>query len=337
MHGTEPTHWRILRLLKAHAGEYVSGTALAAELRLSRTGIWKQIHNLHSLGYEIERHPRRGYRLAGIPDLLITEEVLPQLRTAWLARSYHHFQTVGSTNDQALSLAMEGAPHGTVVVAEEQTQGRGRLRRPWVSAQGKGIYLSIILRKPAPVREAPQTTLVAALALARMLREEYTLPAVIKWPNDVLAGGAKLSGILTEMQSDQDLVRFIVLGVGINVNHTTEELSGPFRYPATSIAAEIGHSVPRREVLLAFFESFEAHFDRFLESGFGAMIPDFEATSAILGRSITVQCGDRDFSGKAVGFTKEGALKLLIDDGREEIIWAGDITQLGAPFHVHRT
>jgi BirA family biotin operon repressor/biotin-[acetyl-CoA-carboxylase] ligase len=147
----ERTHLQVLHLLKEKKGNSVTGTSLASRLNLSRTSVWKHIQNLRSLGYEIISHPKEGYALTKIPDLLIPEEIVPHLGTSWLCGVYHYYRQIGSTNDQALLLAAQGAEHGTVVVAEEQTKGRGRLQRSWVSPAGCGIYLSVILRSPLPV------------------------------------------------------------------------------------------------------------------------------------------------------------------------------------------
>jgi BirA family transcriptional regulator, biotin operon repressor / biotin---[acetyl-CoA-carboxylase] ligase len=324
----DKTQMQVLLLLKEKKERYVSGTSLAASLKLSRTSVWKHIQNLRSLGYGIISHPKKGYSLTEIPDLLIPEEIVPHLKTAWLARSYHHYRQIGSTNDQALLLATQGAEHGTVVVAEEQTEGRGRMQRSWYSPAGPGIYVSVILRSPLPVQEAPQSAMVAGLSLVKVLREDYGLQATIKWPNDILVEGKKMVGILADMQSDQDFTRFIVIGMGINVNHRESDLAEPFRYPATSLAIELKASVKRQELLLNLIHRFEIVYDHFLQKGFGAVLPEFERVSAILGKQLWIQSGKEDFSGKALGFTPEGALRLLKGDGKEEVIWVGDVLRV---------
>ena len=324
----DPTHLQVLHLLKEKKGSYVSGTSLASRLKLSRTSVWKHIQNLRSLGYGILSHPKEGYNLTEVPDFLIAEEIVPYLGTSWLARSYHHYRQIGSTNDEALILAAKGAEHGTVVVAEEQTKGRGRLQRSWFSPAGCGIYLSMILRTPLPIQEAPQSSMVAGLALVKVLQENYGLQAAIKWPNDVLIRGKKLVGILADMQSDQDYTRFVVIGMGINVNHRQSDLTGPFRYPATSLAIELGSPVKRRDLLLNVIHRLETEYDRFLKNGFGAMLTEFERASAILGKQLRIQSGKEEFSGMALGFTREGALRLLKGDGKEEVIWVGDVLRV---------
>ena len=332
MPATTPTQSEILNYLRERAGDFVSGADLADRFAISRTGIWKHVQKLKTLGYDILSHPKEGYKLIEVPDSLSSEEILPNLQTVWLGRSYHYLATINSTNDHALLLAAQDAPHGTVVVAEQQTRGRGRLRREWLSTPNRGIYMSILLRNPLPLRVAPQSTYVAALSLAKVLRDEYGLESTIKWPNDVLISGKKAVGILTEMQSDQDYSRFIVMGIGINVNHGREEMDGPFRYPATSVAIEAGRTIKRQHLLVAFLRRFEMDYENFVKNGFSALVPEMEALSAIFGKQITILCGDRQYSGKAQGFSPEGALLLLGNDGKQETIWAGDVTRVEGSF-----
>ncbi len=328
MPATSPTQSEILKYLKESGSQFMSGADLADRFGISRTGVWKHIQKLKSLGYDIESHPKEGYKLIEIPDSLAGGEILPELKTAWLGRSYHYLETIDSTNDHALLLAAGGAPHGTVVVAETQTSGRGRLSREWLSLPNRGIYMSILLRDPLPVRTAPLSTYAAALSLAEVLRTEFALSSSLKWPNDIMIANRKAAGILTEMQSDQDFSRFLVIGIGINVNFTREELSGPFRYPATSISIEAEKPVKRQQVLLAFLHQFEKDYENFLSNGFEGIVARVEAFSGILGKMITVACADREIRGQARGFTPEGALVLLCEDGSLETIWAGDVTRV---------
>lgn len=332
MAGTARTHVQVLQVLKENMGRYVSGISLASGLQLSRTSIWKHIRNLKSLGYQLESHPKEGYKLVAVPDLLIAEEIVPSLTTSWLGHSYYHYAQIGSTNDQALQLAAQGAAHGTVVVAEEQTQGRGRLQRLWVSPAGCGIYLSMIFRTPLPIPEAPQPGMVVGLTLVKVLQEKFGLKASIKWPNDVLVNGKKLAGILADMQSDQDTTRFLVVGIGINANYRERDFAEPFRYPATALALELGAPVSRRQVLLDFLHRFETEYDRYLKYGFDVMLPEYEQVSAILGKQLKIQSGKEELSGKALGFTREGALRLRESDGQERVIWVGDVLRVEGGF-----
>jgi BirA family biotin operon repressor/biotin-[acetyl-CoA-carboxylase] ligase len=324
--------WDTLRLLKKNYGTFCTGPDLASHLRISRTAVWKHIKKLNALGYEIVSHPQKGYQLVHVPDLLIPQEIVPHLETSWLGKDYHYFSRIGSTNDHALQLANQGAPHGCLVIAEEQTHGKGRLKRSWLSLPRRGIYMSMILRTPLAIQQAPQSALVAALALVKVLSTQYHLSVTVKWPNDILIQGKKVAGILTEMQSDQDMIRFLIMGIGINVNHTAAELEGPLRYPATSLAIELGNSINRQELLLRILHQFEKGHERFLKEGFAAIVPEMERSSEILGKKIKIHCGSEVFWGKATGFTSQGALRLLTEENTEKIIWVGDVTQVEGNF-----
>lgn len=325
----QSTHGQILGLLKAKQGQPVPGPELASQLGISRTAVWKHMQKLSAQGYSIQTHPKDGYQLTDVPDLLIPEEIVPALTTSAFGRTYHHFQQLGSTNDQAIMLAMQGAPHGSVIVAEEQTEGRGRFRRQWLSAKHAGIYMSIVLRECLPLNDIHQSTLVTSLSLARIFRDHYGLSSSIKWPNDILIQHRKVSGILAEMQSDNDTVRFLVMGIGINANHQFDQLEGPFRYPATSLAAELGSKIKRQDLLLALLHQLEADYERLLRQGFGSFLAEFELFSNLLGATVTIRCGTMDYAGKVLGFTPQGALRLLLHGGWEEkVIWVGDVTQV---------
>ncbi len=332
MSSLKSNHLEILKLLRDRTGSFVSGEALAEKIGISRPGVWKHINRLKQMGYEVQSRPGLGYMLMAIPDSLADGEIVHNLGTKWLAHSYHYLTTIGSTNDYALKLAAEGAPHGAVVVAEQQTKGRGRLKREWMSFPNRGIYLSMLLRDLLPTRVAPQTSFIGSLAMVKMLREAFGIGASIKWPNDVLIRGRKVAGILTETQSDQDFSRFIVVGIGINVNHGREEMEGPFRYPATSIAIETGSVVMRQKVLLEFLGRFEHEYERFLQAGLPALLPEIEQCSEMIGKTITVVYGDRQIVGKAEGISAEGALLLLREDGAREQVWAGDVMHIEGGF-----
>jgi len=323
-----PTHWRLLNILKINAGASLPGPELASQLGISRTAVWKQIQKLTSIGYAISAHPRNGYQLLDTPDLLIPEEVLPNLTTTAFGRTYEYHVSVDSTNDRLLLLAMQGALHGTVVVAEEQTRGKGRLGRQWLSGARQGIYMSVLLTTPQPANMAHQATLLAAISLVTVLKRDHQLSAHIKWPNDVLIRSRKVCGILTEVQSDQDLIRFLVLGIGINVNHRQEDFQGPLRYPATSLAIESGVKSKRSQLMAAFLNQFEVDYNVFLQNGFKAFLREFEQLSSVLGRTVTIHCGKIEHRGEVKGFTDEGALRLATKDGEEKVIWVGDVTQV---------
>lgn len=217
---------------------YLSGEDISRRFKISRAGIWKYIQELRKDGYEIEAIPHCGYKLSGIPDKLFPEEIQAGLNTRFIGRKIHHYESLSSTMDVAFNLAIDAAPEGTVVVAEGQHCGRGRMGRQWISPKAKGIYFSLILRPKILPNEAPKLTLLTAVAVAEAVRKTTGLSALIKWPNDIFIGEKKLGGILTELNAEVDRVKFVIIGVGINVNLKKTQL--PFR--ATSVRNELGKS-----------------------------------------------------------------------------------------------
>ena len=224
----------ILGFLAEGGEDFVSGEALSAKLGLSRTAVWKHVAALRTKGYRIEAQPARGYRLVEVPDRLSALELAPLLGTHDLGRGLHHFETLPSTNAHAFKLAQEGAEHGEVVVTEQQTAGRGRRGRVWVSPPGLNLYFSAVLRPELPPQRAAELTLVAAVAVAETLREAGA-DARIKWPNDVQVQGRKLAGILTELSAEPERVHFVVLGVGVNLNAGPDDFPDDVAATATSL------------------------------------------------------------------------------------------------------
>ncbi len=233
----------ILEELRSHPGRFVSGQALAGRLGLSRSAVWKRIAALREAGYVLDSEPSKGYRLLSSPDRLSGLEVGSLEESTPLAGPIRHFEEVGSTNAEALALAAGGAPEGTLVIAEAQRAGRGRLGRRWESPAGRNLYLSVILRPPTPPSETPPVTLLASVAVAETLKEDYGLEVRIKWPNDVLAEGRKISGILVEMSAEADRVHHLVLGIGVNLNILSEDLPPELREIAASVRVLAGEKI----------------------------------------------------------------------------------------------
>src|SRR4030042_3752887 len=262
----------ILGALKEAAAP-LSGEVLAAGLGLSRAAVWKRIHRLKALGYAIEGSPRRGYRLLGLPDKPLPAEITQGLKPRYLQGPIHHFETLPSTNDLAKELGSRNAPEGTLVVAESQSRGRGRLGRDWDSPPGLGLYVSLLLRPPLPPTEMPRITLTVAVAVVRALKRAAGVAPGIKWPNDLLVQGKKVGGILTEMETESDRNRHLVGGLGLNVNN--REFPPPLHLTATSLALATGASFSRRLILQAWLEDFEALYDLFLNQAFAVILEEW--------------------------------------------------------------
>ena len=233
----------VLELLRA-AGGYVSGEKMAEQLGVTRAAVWKKIAALRDAGYDISSAPRSGYILRSAPDRLIEPEIVKGLQTKLVGREIICYDAVDSTNIVLKELARQGAENGTVVVADTQGTGRGRMERAFFSPPGKGIWVSILLRPDFLPQEAPKCTLMAAVAVAQAM-EKFGLRAAIKWPNDILHDGRKLVGILTEMSAEMDRVNYIVIGIGINVNIAEEDFPEELRPIATSLMQMKGEPLSR--------------------------------------------------------------------------------------------
>jgi BirA family biotin operon repressor/biotin-[acetyl-CoA-carboxylase] ligase len=325
---------RVLDALRRARGRSCSGESLSTQHGVSRTQVWKHVEVLRARGYTIDAAPGGGYRLAGIPDRLYPEEILAGLDTRWLAREIRFFESTDSTNRIAVDLAREGAAHGTAVVAEGQTSGRGRLGRSFFSPPHLNLYTSIVLRPRLTTATAPCWILASAAAVADAVAETVADPesVEIKWPNDVLLRGRKTSGILMELGAEATRVTFLVLGIGVNLNVDREAFPVEFRDLATSLASHSGRRVDR----VAFAQRLYGNLERTLSAcergGFEAVRPQFEARFRMVGRRVTVVQVPRgepdgdEIAGVVVGIDADGSLRLVRDDGEELRVVAGDVT-----------
>lgn len=320
---------RILELLRGAPGRRLSGEELSRELGVSRAQVWKHVEALRGLGYRIEGARGGGYHLVAAPDRLYPEEVARGLGTRWLARRIHHHESVDSTNTRALELARAGEPHGTVVIAEVQTAGRGRLGRSFFSPPHRSLYASVILRPELPLTEAPTLVLASAVAVAEAVAAEAgpAAPVRIKWPNDVLLGGRKTSGILMELGAEAARIDHVVMGIGVNLNLRRSELPDEFRERATSLSAELGRSIDRVAFARRLFGTLEEVLDAHAAGGFEALRSRFEARSALTGRVVRVEGGPgEEVRGVALGLDRDGALLVAPPGEPPRRVLAGDVT-----------
>ena len=318
---------RLVHLLVKNATVVVPGPKIASEIGVSRSTVWEWIEKLRALGVAIKGHPRHGYQLEKLPDLLVPSLVRSELPHSEIGHKIVHYFRTESTNGVALQLDAQSGPHGTVVISEEQTAGRGRLGRSWYSEKSSGIYTSIILRPPLSPAAAPILTLLAGVAACGAVRSATGLSADIRWPNDLLVNGKKVCGILTEMKAEVDRLHMVVLGIGINVNHSSmpEEL----QEIATSLAIEGGRHYSRLNILAELLHSVERHYHTLLKEGNAAIVREWSSASSFAeGKRVRVRVGARDYSGVTCGLDVSGALKVLQDDGRQELLVAGEITEL---------
>lgn len=313
---------RLLRLLGE--GRWCSGEEVAAELGVTRAAVWKAVERLRAQGWEIEAEAGRGYLLVRAPDLLLPSVIRRPSAPLRLRGEIVHREVVDSTSRLAIDLARAGAPEGTAVVAERQTAGRGRLGRTWESPARLNLYLSVVLRPELPPAEVPRIALVAAIAVAEAIEQTSALEPSIKWPNDVLLGGRKTAGILTELEAEAEQVRFVVLGIGVNLNATREDFPPELRDKATSLALEAGQPVDRAAFASALLARLDVDYDELLVRGFGGLRGRYEARHALAGRRVTV-AGARGVEGTVRGIDEEGALLLETDRGVERV-FSGEVT-----------
>ncbi|MBP2019747.1 BirA family biotin operon repressor/biotin-[acetyl-CoA-carboxylase] ligase [Symbiobacterium terraclitae] len=318
----------LLTLFAAAEGGWVSGEAISRSLGVSRTAVWKQVEALRTLGYLVEAAPRKGYRLIARPDLITPEEVRTGLATRRLGQVIEYRPAVGSTNDLAKELARQGAPEGLLVLADQQTAGKGRMGRSWATPPGAAIAMSVVLRPDLPPYLAPRITLAAAVAVAEAVRDATGLAAGIKWPNDVQIGGRKLCGILTEMEAEMDRVAFVVVGIGVNVGLRREQMDPAFRDSATSLALEGASGTRRAALVQAILLRLEQAYDDLLAGRFPHVLDRWRALSVTLGRPVRVLGVDGQVvvEGVAEQVDEEGALLVRDDGGRVHRVFSGEVS-----------
>ncbi|HXI73101.1 MAG TPA: biotin--[acetyl-CoA-carboxylase] ligase [Verrucomicrobiae bacterium] len=320
------TDAKILSALRAHP-DGVSGAQLAEQLGISRAAIWARIEELRRLDYDIEAGPHFGYRLVSSPDALHADDLCARLgKTRVIGRDIQVFEQTTSTNDVIEKLARDGVSEGVVVFAESQTKGRGRLGRKWISPERKGLWFSVLLRPDLRPQEATQLTVASATALRRAIAAETGLKPEIKWPNDILVGGKKVAGILTELSAELDRVRHIILGIGVDVNLDTGELPVELRKLATSLKMESGEKISRAELAVAILQALDEDYARIGAGKFAAVADEWEAHCATIGKNVTVLIGDRKIRGRAESLDDDGALLVRTEHGHLERIIGGDVT-----------
>ena len=315
---------RIMEVLKRPRGEYLSGQEMSDTLGISRAAVWKQISVLRGMGYAIEAVPSKGYRLSTASRPYNDLEISSGLTTKLIGRSVHFHREIASTNETAIRMAKGSAPEGTVVVADRQCGGRGRLGRRWESPSG-GIYTSIILRPHITPSDAPKMSLMTAVAVAEAVGAFLPDPPSVKWPNDLLVNGRKIAGILAEMDAEMDRVNFIVIGIGINVDVVKDGLPPEVRDIATSVREVRGEPVSRVELLQNLYCKIEVWYDRFLRDGFAPVREAWMRFSEMGGRTVTVKQFDGVVNGTALGIDEDGALMVRGREGEVTRVTGGDV------------
>jgi len=314
---------KVLNLLRKEKG-YISGEEISEVLQITRSAVWKHIEELRKLGYQIEAIPHLGYRLVSPPDRILPQEILWELKTKVMGRRIFCFETVDSTMDIAYDLGMKNFPEGTLVCSETQKKGRGRMGRDWFSPKYKGLYFSLLLRPNILPQQAPQLTLLSAVAVREAIVRIVELECLIKWPNDILIEGKKVGGILTEMQAETDEIKFVIVGIGVNVN--TEKSLLP--YKATSLKEEKGKRISRVDLLKEILQQMEKYYLLFKEKGFLPIAEEWKKHSNMLGHPVKIISHHRTIEGEAIDLDIDGALLVRKDSGFIERVFSGDVIKV---------
>ena len=315
----------ILKLLKETDG-YISGQELCEKFGVSRTAVWKVINQLKEEGYEIEAVRNKGYILKGSADVL-------SIHTKWAGTQVAFFEETDSTNNEIRRLAEQGAPHGTLAVAERQLGGKGRRGRVWTSPAGVGIWMSMLLRPQIDPMAASMLTLVMALSTRRGIEKATGLKSEIKWPNDLVLNKKKICGILTEMSTELMEIQYVIPGTGINVNQM--EFPDDIKATATSLRIESGKIQKRSEIIAAIMEAFEGYYDTFIETqDMSGLIEEYNANLVNLGNEVCVLDPAGEYRGVSEGINKEGALLVRLSDGTLKEIISGEVSVRGVYGYV---
>jgi BirA family transcriptional regulator, biotin operon repressor / biotin---[acetyl-CoA-carboxylase] ligase len=320
---------RILELLKTNQDSFISGQRISLELGVSRAAIWKYINALKDEGYEFESSSKIGYRLTSVPDLLTQEEVADKIKNNRIGKSIIHFNTIDSTNIKAKELAANGAEDGTVIISEEQTAGKGRLGRHWISPKNKGIWMSIILRPHINPMYASRVTLIGAAAVFKAV-ESQGIRTLIKWPNDIVLNGKKVCGILTEMSAELNRIHYLVIGIGINANVDDIDFPEEIKTSATSLKIESGHPIDRKSLTAEILNNFEILYDKFLsDSSIKDSVAICRENSVLLGKEIRIINNGKETEAKALDINDDGELVVVHPDGTTGVVFSGEVSMRG--------
>ena len=322
-------HVKILKLLKDLKGRYISGEKISKSVRVSRAAIWKHVSTLRNYGYKVESKKGLGYKLVKATDQLLPWEIKEGLKAQFIGREMRYYSVVDSTQDIAIKLAEAGAQEGIVVIAEKQKKGRARVGRKWIAPEG-GIWLSTILKPKIPTAESTILPLAAALAVCNAIKSECKLDAKLKWPNDVIIDGKKISGILAEMSCEADRVNYVVIGIGVNANVDVKKIESTIKgtegyYGATSLRSKLGRKIDRIKLVRKILVELEEIYLDLERERSDTIIQAWKDNSATLGTNVTVSLNEMCFEGKAIDIDYDGALLVKLPNGSIKRVVAGDV------------
>ncbi len=320
----------LLALLADHPLSVISGEKIAREINVTRHTVWRWVQALRELGVKVKGQPGEGYRIEQVPDVLVPQLLRQRLAGTMFGKRIHHFFKVDSTNSVAMRLGQDDEPHGSLVIAEEQTAGRGRVGRAWHSEKTSGIYASVLWRPNISPVHAPLLTLLAGLAAHDAVLEQTGLEPDIRWPNDLLLREKKFCGILTEMHAEPDRVKYVVIGIGLNVNNA--KMPGDLAESATSLRIETGRAHSRMELLVRLLRQMDRYYHQYLSLGAQPLVARFsEASSFAHGKRVRVATGAQSFTGTTAGLDSSGLLRVVRDDGQGglqgDAVISGQVTE----------
>jgi len=324
----ESTRNKLISLLAKERDRFISGQALSVALNISRNAVWKHMNELKKDGYQIEAQSNKGYRITGFPEKISENTLQWGLETEWAGRTIIHKEIVNSTQTIAHEAARSNAAHGTAVIADEQIEGKGRMNRDWQSAKDQGLWLSLILRPEIQPQQAPQLTLLTATVLADVLSLYTETAPMIKWPNDILLNEKKCAGILTEMQAEQDQIKYIIIGIGLNVNQEEKELTATIQNKATSLKAATGKDWSLKELFQTFMSAFEKAYDSYIENGFSEIKSKWESYGFKIGQQIRIKTMNKSWDALFTGISNDGALVIEEEDGNLTTLYSAEIDWL---------
>jgi len=316
---------KILQTLRSNSGAFCQGRKLTQGIGISRAVLWNHIEALRTHGYAIEATRAKGYRLVSSPDRPFPWELLLLMRSKLFRKNIIYRDEIESTNALAFQQAIKGTPEGTVVIADSQTGGKGRMGRSWHSPPGLNIYTSVILRPHWPPSKGAFLTITAGVAVAETLEALYGLHPQIKWPNDIMLGMKKAAGILTEMSSEQDRINFIVLGIGINVNALEKDFPQSLRGTATSVREILGRPVNRSEFVASLYDRLDECYNFLRKHSLIGIKERWESRSVLMGKLVQASGPGRVVTGLATALDDDGALIITTGNETRERIVAGDV------------
>jgi BirA family biotin operon repressor/biotin-[acetyl-CoA-carboxylase] ligase len=317
--------FKVLEILE-RADLPMSGEALSIELGITRSAVWKHINELRAMGYDISSSQKEGYRLTRTSTKLLPYEIQKNLKTQFIGKTMRYLENTPSTIWVGKQICAEGdmgKMHGLVIIAEEQTGGIGRMGRAWVSPSG-GIWITIVLKPSIPIDHVFMVTMAGSVAVARAIRKEFELGALIKWPNDIFIGDKKVAGLLLELSAESDTIHHCLLGIGIDANVPMNGFSPDLRKDITSISAEVGHEIDRATFLARILKEFENRYLLIEDGEYDSIIREWKSLSCTLEHRVHITTMKNSFEGDAIDIDEFGALIIRKDNGKIERVIAGD-------------